>query len=288
MLDQSLQLRRLMLSGGRSPGGSAAPPPRIVVISGGKTGLGATTLAVHLTVALAQHGSRTVLVDADLAGADVAARCGLRQSVGIADVLLGRKNIHEALQLGPAGVQVVVGACTAEARNACTERALARMLRQIQSLGRHADVVVIDLGSGSDDATLRFWQAADDVLLVTTPDAVAVMDTYATIKILLGRAASAPLRQSGPLQLVVNGADSAAVAADVHRRIDQSCQRFLGVGVPLAGWLPGDQRARGSPGRGQSAAIAPHAGPLATAVDVLAELLLSDAPRLARQPRRAA
>ena len=34
----------------------------------------------------------------------------------------------------------------------------------------------------------------------------------------------------------------------MHRRIDQSCQRFLGLSVPLAGWLPRDaQRVAGEP-----------------------------------------
>ncbi len=282
MLDQATQLRRLVLKSGRTLGDDAAPPPRLVVVSSGKKGLGSTTLAVNLAVALAAHGSRAVLIDADLSGADVAASCGLTASVGIADVLLGRKDIHEVLQRGPGGMQVVVGACTAEARNACNERALGRILRQIQSLGRHADVVLVDSGSGSGEATLRFWQAADEVLLVTTPDAVAVMDTYATVKTLLTRSAV-----QSPLRLVVNQADSEAVAADVHRRIDQSCQRFLGLSVSLAGWLPHDAQAPAAQRRGQPPVLA-AASTLTAAIDDLAELVLRLPVAGPRQPSRVA
>ncbi|MDX1948225.1 MAG: P-loop NTPase, partial [Pirellulaceae bacterium] len=193
MSDQAAQLRRLMLHTGRVPGPDDIPP-RTLVVSGGKTGLGSTTLAVNLATALAAHGQRIVLIDADLYRADVATHCGLAEGAGIGEVLLGKKGIHEVLQRGPGGIQVVVGARTTEARNACSERALQRILRQIAMLGRHTDIVLVDTGNGPTEPTIRLWQAADEVLLVTNSDAVAVMDTYATVKTLLSRgAARAPL-----------------------------------------------------------------------------------------------
>jgi flagellar biosynthesis protein FlhG len=283
MIDQASQLRRLVLKSGRSLAGDDAAPPRTLVISGSKLGLGATTLATNLAVSLAAHGSRIVLIDADLARADVAAHCGLSDAISIADVLLGRRDIHEALQRGPGGMQVVAGTRTAEGRNACSERALQRLWRQIQSLGRHADLVLIDAGNGPTEPTIRLWQEASEVLLTTTPDAVAVMDTYATIKTLLGRSAI-----RGPVRLIVNRADSAEVGADVHRRIDHSCQRFLGIPLPLAGWIPSDPGALAALRRGQPLVLARPDSPLAQAIDELAERLLAEPQPNPRQERRAA
>jgi MinD-like ATPase involved in chromosome partitioning or flagellar assembly len=65
------------------------------------------------------------------------------------------------------------------------------------------------------------------------------MDTYALIKTLLSRHGGG---QSPAL--VVNQAPDEATAADVHRRIDQSCRRFLGLAIEFAGWLPLDPRAK--------------------------------------------
>jgi flagellar biosynthesis protein FlhG len=271
-MDQATTLRRLVLHSGRTLGGDAGPPPRLVVVSGGKVAVGATTLAVNLSVALAGHGSRTVLIDADLR-ADVAAHCGLSASVGVTDVLLGRKDIHEVLQRGPGGTQVAIAADTAEARNAWTDRTVQRIIRRIQSLGRHADLVVIDTGTSGGQSMLPFWQAADEVLLVTTPDAVAVMDSYSTIKTLLTRTPARP-----PLRLVVNQAEDADEAADVHRRIDHSCQRFLGRNVPLAGWTPPDDRTLAAHRRGQPLVVAAPQSPFAAAIDRLAEAVVA-APR---------
>ncbi|MCI0358254.1 MAG: P-loop NTPase [Planctomycetaceae bacterium] len=282
MPDQASQLRRLVLRSGRPPAGDDAQPPRTLVVSGGKVGLGSTTLAVNLAVALASHGARTVLIDADLYRADVAAHCGLGESVTIADVLLARRDIHEALQRGPGGLQVIAGTRTSQARNACSDRALQRLLKQIQSLGKHADFVLIDTGNGPSEPTIRLWQSAQDVLFVTTPDAVAVMDTYATVKTLLSRSAI-----QSPLRLVVNRADSEEAAADVHRRIDHSCQRFLGLSLPLAGWLPSDAAALAALRRGQPIVLSRPESKLTLGIEQLAERLLApESP--ARQPRLAA
>ena len=253
--------------------------PRTITISGGRPGSGATTLAVNSAVALASQGLRTVLVDADLHRANVASYCGLPDGQpGIGEVLAGRKGIHETLTRGPSGVQVLVGANTAEVRNNCSEKALGRLLRQLQSLGRFADIVLIDTGDGSSEPAIRLWQAADQVLLVTSPDAVAVMDTYATVKTMLSRLATVE-----GFHLVVNQADSAASAADVHRRIDQSCRRFLGTAISLGGWLPADPIARCAiSSRTPAVLLAPDSA-LTKALEQLTTLLVSQQePRLAR------
>src|SRR5206468_499377 len=111
--------------------------------------------------------------------------------------------------------------------------------RQMRSLGPHADWLLVDAGNQPSEMAAQLWSAADRLLVVTSPDAVAVMDTYALIKTLLSRQS---LRQSPAL--VVNQAADEATAADVHRRIDQSCRRFLGLAIEFAGWLPLDPKVK--------------------------------------------
>jgi flagellar biosynthesis protein FlhG len=158
---------------------------------------------------------------------------------------------------GPAGVLVVPGLWAPGGAAQYSEKGQHRLLKQIQLLGRHTDLVILDVGSGSNDVVRRFWQAANDVLLVTTPDAVAVMDAYATIKTLLGT------EKKLSLQLIVNQCTDSVQATDVHRRIDQSCRRFLGLAVGMLGHVPQDPQigvmsalpsTTGPSGRGHSAA----------------------------------
>ena len=208
-----------------------------LVVSGGRPGVGATTIAVQLATALSREAQRVVLIDADPFGADIARRCEHPTTLGIGDVLAGRKTIHEVLQLGPNGMQILAGAANQQIRDGLNGRAIARLLKQMRSLGPHADWLLVDAGNQPSEMAAQLWSAADRLLVVTSPDAVAVMDTYALIKTLLSRQS---LKQSPAL--VVNQAADEATAADVHRRIDQSCRRFLGLAIEFAGWLPMDPK----------------------------------------------
>jgi flagellar biosynthesis protein FlhG len=281
MTDQADELRRLMFRAAQPtvPGAGGA---RTLVVSGGRPGVGATTLAVNLAVALAHDALRVVLVDADMQRAEVAPYCGISGGLSIHEVFAGRRSIHEALQLGPAGMQVVAGSAAPETRAAVSERSIRRLLRQVQSLAPHADWLLIDAGNQPCELAARLWSAADAVLLATAPDAVSVMDAYALIKTLLTR--QTVMR---PLKLVVNRLDDDASAADVHRRIDQSCRRFLGLSIGFAGAVPYDPVAVAG-GKHPPAVLAEPDSLLASAVQRLARRLVEHPEPQVIDHRRAA
>jgi flagellar biosynthesis protein FlhG len=100
-------------------------------------------------------------------------------------------------------------------------------------LAKHADWLIVDAGNQPTELAARLWSVADDLLIVTAPDVVAVMDTYALIKTLISKHA-----RRRPVSLIVNQSPDEATARDVHRRIDQSCRRFLDLEVSFAGCVP--------------------------------------------------
>jgi flagellar biosynthesis protein FlhG len=277
MRDQASELRDLVLRSAHKGASPAAPRPWLVVMAGGKGGVGATTLAVNLSIALSRQGLRVVLVDADLYRADVAALCGLPERCSVNDVLSARRNIHEVLERGPAGIQVAPGLWAPGSVAGVTETAQRRLLSQLHALGRHADVVLLDVGGGSGEAARRFWKAADDVLLATTPDAVAVMDSYATVKALRDETDRASIH------LIVNQADSDEIAADVHQRVDRSCRRFLGVSVAWLGRVPPDPQAVAAAQTASPLLIAAPESPAARAIERLGVALGARAPSMSRR-----
>ncbi|MEO8497706.1 MAG: P-loop NTPase [Planctomycetota bacterium] len=246
MIDQATELRKLVLRAMRAQPIATGPPPRLIVLTGGKGGVGVTTIAVNLSVALAEQGSRVVVVDADMHRSDVATLCGLRDYQTGTNLLEASRDIHQMLLPGPNGIQILprlrvhglndhVRSEPGPSREGVGEISFERLRRQFATLGRHADIVILDLGSGSGELIRRFSSAADDVLLVTTPDSVAVMDAYTRIKTDLALATDRSLR------LVVNLAADAAQAAEVHRRIDSSSQNFLHTTIAFAGPVPQDE-----------------------------------------------
>jgi MinD-like ATPase involved in chromosome partitioning or flagellar assembly len=92
-------------------------------------------------------------------------------------------------------------------------------------------VAVVDAGSGRGRFARDLWRAADALLVVTTPDAASIRECYAAIKVLLDTPAASAL------QILVNLAESSAVAVDVHARIDAACRRFLGWQALSAGYV---------------------------------------------------
>ena len=232
MHDQADELRQLVLRTAATARLPAVPPPPLVVVSGGKGGVGATTMAVNLSVVFARLGRRAVLVDADLNQPDATSLCNINEADTVADVLSGRRTVHEVLQSGPGGIQMLPGAWAPRRLTDCPPLAQQRMLAELSRLGAHTDVIVLDAGNKVDGVAERFWHAADLVLLVTTSEAAAIMDSYAAVKLLAPRQAN--------ICALVNKADSALAAEDVHARIQQAAQRFLSIDIQRTASVPED------------------------------------------------
>jgi flagellar biosynthesis protein FlhG len=70
------------------------------------------------------------------------------------------------------------------------------------------------------------------VVLVTTPEAAAILDTFAAIKLLV-----AP-DDAARISIVVSRAADQETAEDVYRRLAMACHRFLAITLDYAGWVP--------------------------------------------------
>jgi len=277
MLDQAAELRNLVYRTAQDKSRSAEIVPHIAVFSGGKGGVGVSTLAVSIAMALVDHGLRVVLVDVDLYRADIAPLCNLSERGHVGDILSARRDIHEVLERGPGGILVVPGVWAPDHEIPFSQHAQQRLLKQVRSLGRHADMVLMDTGSSSVDKLHRFWRAADEIVLVTTPDSMAVMDCYATVK-----AASASGVVPGLIRLIVNKASSPEEAADVYRRIEQSAKRFLGQRILSLGSVPDDARVADATREKNPAVLTTPSSPIFTPLQTLATVLVASTPLAAK------
>ncbi len=264
MIDQANDLRRLVTQSVEQPGDAPRQQVRTVLVAGGKGGVGTTTVAVNLAVTAAQRGMRTVLVDADSDGPDIQTLCRLRQRHTISDVLNGRRTLGEALQPGPGGVMILAGAWAAADLADAGETNQRRLIDQLAGLAPRADLIVLDGGNGLHAFTRRLWQASQDLVLVSSTDPSAVLDTYAALKVALDPA------NRPRVQLCVNMCTSEAEAMEVHDRIRRSTQRFLGFDLPLCHWLPTDANVVAAGRQGVPFVLSPNG---ATASESLAAIV---------------
>jgi len=205
----------------------------MITVAGGKGGVGTSTIAANLAMALAAQGRRTVLVEADLDRTASGLATGA-EGCSIVDALAGRRTVHEILGRGPGGIQILPGAFAPSELVECSATAQQRLIGELKSLGRHAEVVVLDAGGGRNPFIRRLWQAADLVLLVTTADSASIVESYAAIKVLSGGDAAIPL------YTLVNRVADGVQAAEVHARVGAACRRFLGLHTYEAGHVPLD------------------------------------------------
>ena len=237
--------RLRVVAGKASPAEETNHPARwsrphvpMVVIASGKGGVGKSTLAANLSVALGQKGARVLLVDADFAQASLDLLLGLHPRHDLSHVFAGEKSLEEIVVQGPRGVTLVPAASGAPDLADLDDVRLEFLLRGLTQLEKDVDLMVIDTASGVSRAVTSLCLAADLALVVTTPEMPAFSDAYGLMKL---------LQQQGlrrPPSLIVNMAGSPEEAEETSHRIALVAKRFLQLSletwdpVPLDGAVP--------------------------------------------------
>ena len=166
------------------PEGARAPVAgvkNVIAVGAGKGGVGKTTVAVNIAVALAQMGSRVGIIDGDIYGPNVPIMLGLHTEL-VAD---------EQGRIVPAeryGVQVVsMGFLTHDDspviwRGPMLHGAVQQFFRQVA--WNDLDYLVVDLPPGTGDVALSLSQSVpvSGAIVVTTPQQVALADTRRAIR----------------------------------------------------------------------------------------------------------
>lgn len=246
-VDQATQLRLLMRHGDRlsapssslkSQASSLPSHARVLAIASGKGGVGKTNIAVNLALALARQGKRIVLVDADLGTANVDVILNIQSPYGLSDVIAGRRTVHDVAIPLEHNLRLIAGASGLSAAADLGPFDRRRLIDELGALEADCDILVLDCGAGISQNVLAFARAADELLLVTTPEPTALTDAYALVKV-LSRSDHRP-----PITLVVNQAATLREGQVVADRVASVAARFLGVGLAAHGHILRDEHVR--------------------------------------------
>jgi len=294
MADQADRLRELRLvTGGGSPGAGGSPhrggaarnrpgrskeggiPARSsllsIAITSGKGGVGKTSLATNLAIAFARRGRRVLLVDGDLAMANVDLMLGVVPQKNLGDVVFGRAAIEEVVLTTADGVRVLPSGSGVEELADLDDFRRERLLRELSKLEAEADLILLDTGSGVGRQTIHFARAADRTVIVTTPEPTAFSDAYATLKVLSrGRLRGRP-------GVVVNMAATPEEGRETERRIRVVAERFLRLKPEYLGHVLLDASMGKAVRRQQPVVKAFPRSPAAACIEELASRLLGDA-----------
>jgi len=187
-----------------------------------------------LAISLAGRGHRVILLDADLGLANVEVLMGLNSLYNLQHVIEGERRMLDILVKAPGGIEIVPGSSGLAKMADLPAVARQNVLDGLGELQRYADFLVIDTMAGIGRNAVSFAAAADEVLLVTTPEPSAIVDAYAMLKTLHG------YREDIVVRLIVNMVGSQAQAKAVATKLAGVSQQYLGRNLSYLGFLPRD------------------------------------------------
>lgn len=209
---------------------------RVLAVTSGKGGVGKTSTSVNLSIALAQAGSKVILLDADLGLANVEVLLGLNSIYNLQHVITGEKTMEQILVKGPGNVSIVPGTSGLAKLADLNERSRRNIMDGLRQLQEQADFIVIDTMAGIGRGAMTFVSAADEVLLVSTPEPSSIVDAYGMLKTAYQH------RDDAVVRLIVNMVLNKKQASVVYAKLSGAAQQYLGRKLSYLGMIPRDPR----------------------------------------------
>ncbi|MDX5327181.1 MAG: AAA family ATPase [Marinobacter sp.] len=253
--------------------------PRTIAVTGGKGGVGKTTVAVNLALALAKAGQKVLLLDADTDLANVSLLVGLYPERTLAEVIAGQCGLADAILQTHYGLDIVPGASGVQSCMEMTREDSLKLLKSLHELEHCYDYVIIDTASGLQTVGLHMIAAAELACVVVTPDPASLTDAFSLMKVLKRRG-----YRRKP-SVIVNMAQGASQARSVFQRLNGACQRHLQWTLHYLGALWRDETLRQSVLNQHPVTLLPTSDPSCRQFHTLAEMLNV---HLAALPRRKA
>ncbi|GFN31876.1 MinD/ParA family protein [Paenibacillus xylaniclasticus] len=231
MHDQAETLRNLVRNREKLQAGRGT---RILTVTSGKGGVGKSNFSLNFALALQQLGKTVLVFDADIGMANLDVLMGHNATYSIYHLLQQDKTIWDIIQLGPQGLHFVAGGSGLKDLLQLSDMQLNKFIEQLDNLQGKYDYLLFDTGAGLSKEAAALIAAANETIVVTTPEPTAITDAYALMKMVRS------FGHEPAFRLVINRVMDAMEGRQTADKIAMAARKFMGIEVPLLGVIADD------------------------------------------------
>lgn len=241
-MDQAEKLRSIINSingiknnvDGTQQESSVRKRARVITVTSGKGGVGKTNFSINMAILLSELDLRVVIIDADFGLANIDVILGVMPEFTLLDVIKDNKEIADILTDGPNNIKFISGGSGVEELIKLEKWQLDKFMEKMSQLDELADIIIVDTGAGLSENVLSFVVAADEVILVTTPEPTSITDAYALIKMV------SKMDKNKVLKVVINRAEDDDEAQQILKKLIFASEKFLNYKIEPLGFILND------------------------------------------------
>ncbi|OCT13798.1 cobyrinic acid a,c-diamide synthase [Paenibacillus pectinilyticus] len=230
MKDQAEGLRNLV----QTQSDKGTKTTRIITVTSGKGGVGKSNFTLNFALSLQSLGYKVLVFDADIGLANIDVLMGVPSTYSLYHLLKKDKTIWEIIQKGSNDLEFIAGGSGFNDLLRLTEEELDYFADQVMQLNGYADFIIFDTGAGLSKETLKFILAAEEAIVVTTPEPTSITDAYAIIKMVNS------MGHDVAFKLVINRVTDAKEGKQTADKISLVAKQFLNIQIPTIGFVEDD------------------------------------------------
>lgn len=203
----------------------------MVTIASGKGGVGKSTLAANLGIALGQMQQQVCLFDADANLANINILFGVTPRYTLQDCLSGNRSLEQVLLAVSERLQIVPAASGIAEFIELSAEQQQRLMSVLRTIEQQSDLILVDSAAGIGSSQLNFFLAATCSILVITPEPTSLTDAFSFLKM---------ARRFGfqrTVYVIINQASDLHAARSAFKRFKGATEKYLQLEVGYLGYV---------------------------------------------------
>ena len=191
--------------------------------------MGKTNIVSNLAFLFSKLGKNVFILDADVGLANIDVLLGLAPEYNLQHVMNGEKSIADIVVEGPGGIKIFPASSGIQELSELTQEQKLLLLSEFDALKDNIDILLVDTGAGISSNVMYFNMAAQEKVVVVTPEPTSITDAYAIMKVMSKKYGV------DSFNLIVNEVNDEHEAMELYNNLNSVADKFLNIIINYLG-----------------------------------------------------